>query len=165
MKINIDIAYDTTNWKKHKEINKRFIKTVLCDIIKRYENFAVVSNIELSILFTDNHKMKELNTQFRQKDKATNVLSFPNLDIPPNSALDFKVVDDYIYLGDIAFGYDIILNESILRGISFYKHFTHLLVHAILHLLGFTHDNEDDAQKMENLEIDILKRFSIESPY
>lgn len=165
MKINIETAYDTTEWKKQKEINKRFIKSVLCDIMCRYKNFETVNNIELSLLFTDDARMKELNLQFRNKNKPTNVLSFPSLAINTSNMLDFKPSSDYIYLGDIAFGYNVINNESRERDICFFDHFVHLLIHSILHLLGFTHDNEQDAKIMESLEIEILKHFAIKSPY
>jgi probable rRNA maturation factor len=70
-----------------------------------------------------------------------------------------------MYLGDVAFCYSKIKQEAADQNISFKDHFIHLFVHSILHLLGFDHDNEEDADVMESLEVDILKDLFIASPY
>jgi probable rRNA maturation factor len=126
-----------------------------------FELLEIDFSFEISVLLTDSKRMHALNKQFRQKDKPTNVLSFPFED-------DEDIDEDEegsLYLGDVAFGYDIIEQESKDKGISFLNHFTHLIVHSTLHLLGYDHETEDDAYEMEDLEIEILSTFNIKNPY
>ncbi|KAJ6645140.1 Endoribonuclease YbeY [Pseudolycoriella hygida] len=96
--------------------------------------------------------MLNLNSQFCGKGKATNVLSFPDIELDFRHLLEFTPNLDYMYLGDIAFGYEIIQSEAISQNKSFRDHFMHLLVHSILHLLGFDHQDDEEAIIMENLE-------------
>jgi probable rRNA maturation factor len=70
-----------------------------------------------------------------------------------------------MYLGDIAFSYQVIKEEALLKSIDFQDYFKHLLIHAILHLIGYNHENDEEAQIMETIEIEILDSFGIESPY
>lgn len=165
MNIKVEIASDYSKWHLRKEINSDLFADIVEDILKRYNNFNVVKEVEVSILLTDDSKMKSLNKEFRGVEKSTNVLSFPDLDVNWKLLLEFKPDDNYIYLGDIAFGYQIVFDEAESKKISFEDHFKHLLIHAILHLLGYDHIEDDEAQIMEALEIDILKNYKIKSPY
>jgi probable rRNA maturation factor len=165
MKINIEIIRTYQDWKNHKFINKLLVKKVACAILNKYKNFKGVAKFELAILLTDNNKMLNLNSQFCGKGKATNVLSFPDIELDFRHLLEFTPNLDYMYLGNIAFGYEIIQSEAICQNKSFRDHFIHLLVHSILHLLGFDHQDNEEATIMENLEVEILKDFAIASPY
>lgn len=165
MKINIEIIRTCQEWKNHKFINKLLVKKVVCAILSKYKNFKGVARFELAILLTDNNEMLNLNSQFCGKGKATNVLSFPDIELDFRHLLEFTPNLDYMYLGDIAFGYEIIHSEAISQNKSFGNHFMHLLVHSILHLLGFDHQDDEEADIMENLEVEILKDFAIASPY
>ncbi len=110
----------------------------------------------VSILFTDNAAMASLNAGFRGKDGPTNVLSFPGDDAPgPGEA----------YLGDIALGLEISRDEAAGRGVSLRDHAAHLLVHGMLHLIGYDHETEADAAAMEAGESAILKRLGVPDPY
>jgi probable rRNA maturation factor len=111
--------------------------------------------------------MQAFNSQFRNIEKATNVLSFPSVQLDWRRLVEFVPSDmsGYYFLGDIAFGYEIIHAEALNCGISVQDHFMHLLVHAILHLIGFDHQDEEEAEVMEELEISILKDFGVNSPY
>ncbi len=106
-----------------------------------------------------------MNKEFRGKNYHTNVLSFPDTEIDFNNILEFKPNNDYFYLGDIAFCNEVIEEESAIQNISFQDHFTHLTIHSMLHLLGFDHQNDKEASAMEKLEVEILKKFGISSPY
>jgi rRNA maturation RNase YbeY len=103
-------------------------------------------------LFTSDDAVKALNTQWRGKDTPTNVLSFP----APETAGT---------LGDIALAYETCAREADEQGKSLKDHATHLLVHGLLHLLGYDHEADDDAAEMEGLEKDILARLGIADPY
>lgn len=165
MNIKIEIATELDDWNSRKEINLSLISDITKNIISRYKNLKVVQEIELSVLLTDDKKMLSLNSEFRGVEKATNVLSFQDLEINWRHLLEFKPDADYMYLGDIAFGYETIKKEAEGKQISFEDHFKHLLVHAILHLIGYDHIEDEEAQIMEALEIEILSNYNIKPPY
>jgi len=106
---------------------------------------------ELTIAFMDDESVQKLNLRFREKDKPTNVLSFP--------------CDEDNYLGDVALAYQTIQNEAANQGKPFLNHVMHLVVHGVLHLLGYDHKDEADAIDMEQAEKQILQHFHIKDPY
>ena len=165
MNIIIEIAKDVEDWDKYPELNSEYFSEIVQRILVKYPNFAKVREFVLSILLTNDTKMQLLNNEFRGKDKTTNVLSFPDLEINWRKIVEFSVDTEYMYLGDIAFSYQVVAQEARLKLISFQDHFKHLLIHAILHLIGYDHMDEEEAQAMETLEIEILNSFGIASPY
>jgi metalloprotein, YbeY/UPF0054 family len=123
---------------------------------------------EGSILACDDARIKVLNADFREKDKATNVLSWPAEERatpgerPPLPEPDF---DGSIELGDIAIAYETCVREAGEQGKSFADHVTHLLVHGLLHLLGYDHITDRDAEIMEGTEVEILATMGLKDPY
>ncbi len=113
---------------------------------------------EITIRFTDNDEVQELNREFRHKDAPTNVLSFP-FEVP-----DF-LADEIQTLGDIIIAMPVIEAEAQAQGKSVENHLAHMTVHGTLHLLGFDHIEEAEAQEMESLEIEILNKLGINNPY
>lgn len=109
-----------------------------------------------SILFTDDAVMRDLNAQYRGKDKATNVLSFP----AGNTAYP-----EAFFLGDIALGFGVCAGEARQNRISLSDHTAHLLIHGMLHLIGYDHQNEDEALLMETQETAILESMGVAAPY
>ena len=107
---------------------------------------------ELSIALVSDLDIQILNRDFRQKDKPTNVLSFPDAGPAP-------------LLGDIVLGLETITREATEKSISVEHHVTHLMVHGTLHLLGFDHTRDADAVLMEGLEVEILGKLDIPNPY
>jgi probable rRNA maturation factor len=103
-----------------------------------------------TILLSGDKKLRALNRDFRGKDKATNVLSFPASDG---------------YAGDIAIAYGVTAKEARDTGKAFADHAVHLAVHGVLHLAGYDHERPRDAKVMEPLEVGILKRLGIADPY
>jgi probable rRNA maturation factor len=106
---------------------------------------------ELSLLFTDDASIRRLNRAWRGKDAATNVLSFPQSSGP--------------LLGDVILAAETVRREAALAGKPLEDHIVHLVVHGFLHLLGHDHEQDDDAEKMEELERVALKRLGIPDPY
>ncbi len=111
---------------------------------------------ELSVRVVDREEMRELNARYRQRDKPTNVLSFP-VDLPPgvNAPL----------LGDIVLCAPVVRDEAHAQGKSLQAHWDHMLVHGILHLLGYDHESEHDATVMEALERRALASLGWPCPY
>ncbi|KKB07926.1 rRNA maturation RNase YbeY [Devosia chinhatensis] len=111
---------------------------------------------EISVLLTDDAEQRELNAQWRGKDSATNVLSFPQI----------KPFDPVFgLLGDISLARETLEREAADLGKSLDDHFTHLMVHGFLHILGYDHIEEDEALQMEGLETQILAGLGIDDPY
>ena len=109
-----------------------------------------------SMLVTDIDEMQQLNKQYRDKDKATNVLSFP---------MQLPVEDDVFLLGDIVLCAPIIKQEAGQQSKSEMSHWAHMVVHGMLHLQGYDHINDDEAEQMEQLEIKILNQLGFSNPY
>lgn len=122
-------------------------------------------SFHVSCRWTDNDEMQSLNLQFRGKDNPTNVLSFPSDDGPiaPDDALGENQAD--CYLGDLAFGYQIMAKEARDMGISLEDHMAHLMIHGLLHLIGFDHEMDDEAEEMEALESAALALIGVANPY
>jgi probable rRNA maturation factor len=118
------------------------------------------TDLEVSVNLSDDKGVQELNRDYRGKDKPTNVLSFEQYD-PDMPSLPGEA----IMLGDIVLAYETIEREAKEQEKSFADHFTHLLVHGTLHLLGYDHIDDEEAEEMEALEIKILAGFHIENPY
>jgi probable rRNA maturation factor len=108
---------------------------------------------DIVVLLTDDEAVRDLNGRFRDKDKPTNVLSFP----APESAAP--------HLGDIVLAYDVCTAEAQAQGKSLSDHLSHLVVHGVLHLLGRDHEDDAEAEEMEAEEREILAQIGVADPY
>lgn len=122
---------------------------------------------EISVLGCDDARITALNSAFREKPSATNVLSWPSAEraaqqagAPPEPP-----VGPDPELGDIAISFDTCVSEATLAGKPLGDHVTHLIVHAVLHLLGYDHIRDPDATLMEATEVEILGKLGIADPY
>lgn len=120
--------------------------------------------IEVAIRLTDDSEIKMLNRDYREKDKATNVLSFPMLDPREIVALADRTGPE-VLLGDIILALETCENEARDKGISLSDHATHLVVHGVLHLLGYDHIEEEEANAMEALERAAMANLGLADPY
>jgi probable rRNA maturation factor len=121
---------------------------------------------ELSILLVDDSAIAALNQKWRSKMGPTNVLSFPGDSATPVAA-ENGISDDGVpvLLGDIVIAFETATAEADAAGISTDNHLRHLVVHGVLHLLGYDHENDEDAERMERCEIEILGTLGVPDPY
>jgi len=107
----------------------------------------------VTLLLTDDQAVRELNLRFRQRDSATNVLSFPAPQNPER------------HLGDVALAYGVCAREAAEQGKPLAHHLQHLVAHGVLHLVGYDHETDDEAEQMEGLERVILAGLGVPDPY
>jgi probable rRNA maturation factor len=119
--------------------------------------------VELSVRLTGDEQVRALNAEWRGKDKATNVLSFPLAET--DELREANVAGPELLLGDIILARGVCEAEAADKGVTFEQHATHLLVHGTLHLLGYDHHDDDVAADMEAREIRALHRLGIANPY
>ncbi len=122
---------------------------------------------EIAVLACADARIAELNASFRGKAVPTNVLSWPSAERAAESAGAVPDLpdEDEEELGDIAIAYDTCAREAAEAGKPLAEHATHLIVHAVLHLLGYDHERDEDATLMERLETGILVNMGMPSPY
>lgn len=119
---------------------------------------------EVSIRLTDDGEVQTLNAQYRGKDKPTNVLSFPM--VQPDLLEGLANSDDgEVLLGDIVLADGVVAREAAERGIGITDHATHLIVHGLLHLVGYDHEHDAEAEAMEEMERRALGALGIANPY
>ena len=146
--VEVTFAEDTGKWELEFEtVAKRAVAESVS-----IANLTLRPDAELSILITGDETIRELNRNWREKDKPTNVLSFPG---EPNG----------IMLGDIVVSMDTTSREAMLEKKTLHDHFSHLIVHGFLHLFGYDHETEEEALLMEGLEAKILAGLGIANPY
>ena len=139
---------------------------------KIFENVKTLINTEslekklyFSILLTDDKEITKINKRSRNKPYPTNVLSFPSTDLKKNNNLRHNIFTNEIFFGDIVISIERILFEASQENKKTNDHFLHIFVHGILHLLGFDHKSDDQANYMELTEIEILNNLDIKNPY
>ena len=153
-KIQINFFCKSNHWsrrmKKIREIAQKVIK--IDDLNFKKNNFYI-----LNLVFVDDKSIKEINKEFRKKNKSTDVLTFVN------SIKNNKNINE-IYC-DIFFSAETIKKDSKKSIINFYDHLTHLMIHCFLHVNGYDHKKKSEFIEMKKLEEKILIYFDIESPY
>ncbi len=154
--IEVDILYKEKGWKEYWLINQESVNQVFKVAFEELSLGEKNQRIECSVVLTDDLIVKEYNKKYRGKSKPTNTLSFP---------VGGMTSDKIVNLGDIFISLDTIKKESSEYSKNFYDHFFHLLLHSILHLIGYDHETDPDQKKMEGLEVKILKKLGVENPY
>ncbi|MCP5382542.1 MAG: rRNA maturation RNase YbeY [Kordiimonadaceae bacterium] len=169
--LSLEISVDYDQWQEKLPDYEALIDKALEQIIKNVKEGKFLSNfsfLELSIVLCDNQLIHQLNKQFRSQDKPTNVLSFNGFEaceIEHYFKADYIAPNHPFSLGEIYIAYEIVEQEAKQAEISFEDHFVHLVIHGILHLLGYDHEEDQEAEVMENLESSLLANLGIDDPY
>jgi len=153
--MTIDILVESDLWGDPEALRADVETTVA--MAAEMADAEITEAAELSLVLTDDASIRVVNRDHRGLDKPTNVLSFPQ---------DDPDADAYgPLLGDIVVAHETVVREAIDDDISFRAHFLHMIVHGFLHLVGYDHMNDDEAEEMEGLETAILARLGIADPY
>ena len=140
------------------------LNAICADIPSNHPFQIIADNFEVSVTLGDDNFIQNINKEWRDKDKPTNVLSFPQFD-DIEEETSFLPQDVAPPIGDIFIAYDTVEKESREQRKSLKDHSIHMFVHGFLHLIGYDHIDNDEAEIMEALEIKILKRINIANPY
>ena len=142
------------------------VKAAAFGYLQTHENLGILKSekpLGINVCLSNDATVQQLNKQFRGMDKPTNVLSFANLDFE-NFASENEPFAE-IELGDIIVAYETMVREAEAENITLYAHFCHLLTHGFLHILGFDHMTDEEAEYMERVEKEILQSIGIDNPY
>ena len=151
----IDIEIEDDGWLDVLPDAQNVVETGVAAALAAVE---IEGQADVVVLLCNDAEMRELNREYRKKDKATNVLSFP-----APKAMRVKGVLEH--LGDVALGLETCMREAEEQGKSLKNHVMHLSVHGTLHLLGYDHMTDEEAEEMESLERDILEGLGVPDPY
>jgi probable rRNA maturation factor len=155
--LTVDILIESEAWKmlpEAEDVARRAIAAAAEDAVEKPRG-----SVELSLLLCDDETIASLNGQWRGQEKPTNVLSFPAPPLPGAGP------HDKVPLGDIAIAYETLVREAAESGKTAPAHLAHLVVHGFLHLVGYDHEIDEDAEQMEHVERDILARIGVPDPY
>lgn len=155
MTVHYDMAINADGW-QNEETLRRLVDSVLQATLREL-GFNNIDS-ELSLVFTNDADIREINAKWRHIDKPTNVLSFPAFALQPGQ-------EPGEVLGDIVIARETVEREAAEEDKSFDDHLSHLVVHGLLHLMGYDHQNDEEAEKMETLERKILASLGISDPY
>tara|TARA_R110001592_G_scaffold16881_9_gene71607 strand:+ start:31491 stop:31976 length:486 start_codon:yes stop_codon:yes gene_type:complete len=156
--LEIDIAVQDERWTDIVPNIESFTNIVVSKALSGL--LTAIDHADISIVLVDDTFIRDLNKNYRGKDKATNVLSFPQTE--PNT---LENPTPLCSLGDIIIAFETIQRESEEQNKTMTDHYAHMLVHGCLHLLHFDHEDDQEAEIMEAREIDILKTLNIKNPY
>lgn len=156
MKLNLSLQQEVQT--PELVLKRAYVKKVIETALRHID---AGQDCEIGIACVGNDESHKLNLEYRGKDKPTNVLSFPG-DVPE----EVLAMLDALPLGDLVICIPVVLQEAVEQQKTPMEHFTHMLVHGALHLMGYDHETSDaDAEEMEALEIQILAKLGFENPY
>lgn len=172
--IDIAIAVDAGDWPPERALEaltRRAVDAAVATLEAEASGLAPLplegaaeSGAELSVVFTDDAAIRDLNRKWRGQDKPTNVLSFP-LAAPVGGAETGMIPARNLLLGDVILSAETVAREAVLAEKPLEDHMAHLIIHGFLHLLGFDHEVAAEAEKMEQLERLALQGIGIADPY
>ena len=151
------LSLNNFNSSKFIKLSKSEILDVVIEVLKTVE-YKFTKNHQLNLSFVSSEEMQLLNKTYRNKDKPTNVLSF---ELPKN----FPVGNEKTLIGEIALCEEIIYEESKKYKKIFENRLKHMIIHGLLHLIGYDHQDAEETSKMERLEKEIMNKLSAGDPY
>ncbi len=157
MSLELAFCVEHDGWGDRRDLCARVLNAALEQVREQVPDGV----LEVSLVLSDDSTVQELNQTWRDKDGPTNVLSFPAFDPEDPQVPDGAPV----LLGDIILAYETCAQESVRDNITLDEHLAHLVIHGFLHLLGYDHQDQPQAEEMEALETAILATMGIQDPY
>ncbi len=151
----VDVEVEAEEWL---DVLPDVVAVVTTGVMAALDAAKIKDQADVVVLLCDDGEMRALNKEYRQKNAPTNVLSFP-------APREMRVKGVLDHLGDMALGLETCVREAKDQNKSLKNHVMHLSVHGALHLLGYDHIADDEAEAMESLERDILKTLGVDDPY
>lgn len=153
MILRVEVTIESDDWSAVGDIESLASRAV--SAAAQESGLVFAPGAEVSLLFSDDARIRSLNAAWRGRDEATNVLSFAS----------GEPIEQALLLGDIVLAIETAWGEAQAQRKPFVDHLTHLIVHGFLHLVGFDHDSDADADAMEDMERTILGRLGMDDPY
>ena len=154
--VDLYVQIPCSDWPDEEENWEDLITSAVIATLARSDQTLDAAS-ELSVVLADDDTIRALNRDYRHQDKPTNVLAFPAAQAAAGSQPPI--------LGDVILSYGVVSGEAAEQDKSLRAHVQHLVVHGLLHLLGYDHHTAEDAQAMEGLEVDILRQLNVADPY
>ncbi|MAI46787.1 MAG: rRNA maturation RNase YbeY [Hyphomicrobiaceae bacterium TMED74] len=154
-RLTFDVVTQSGDWRAFEPIASH-LQSISKGLVEHLRLPAADCQVCLALCSDD--AVQAMNAQYRAKDYATNVLSYPAMRAVPNDS-------EYLFLGDLAIADHVLLSEAEAMNISPAAHFSHIVLHGVLHLLSFDHIYDQEASEMEALETEILAKLGIADPY
>ena len=155
MTVTCDVLVDDPRWTERMDVEAVVNSAV--EKVLQATNAKLRRDAEASFSFSTDERVRQLNSTWRHKDAPTNVLSFP--------AAESASLETSPLLGDVIMAYETIDREAIEEGKLFVHHASHMIVHGFLHLIGFDHEDEEEARDMENVESRVLTELGVPDPW
>jgi probable rRNA maturation factor len=159
-RILVDVERHAVGWKRHPRIAIALRRAAVAAV--RGAELTVAEEVMLSVSLADDATVRAANRNWRAKDKPTNVLSFPA--VVPDKVAGAPFTGP-VFLGDVILALETVETEALEQEKSLVDHATHMVVHGVLHLLGFDHMTASDAERMEETERRVLATLGISDPY
>jgi probable rRNA maturation factor len=165
----IVLTVATADWREAIDHLEERCERIVAATLQRSTTTSWLRRSEVSILLSHDDEIRELNHQYRGRDQSTNVLSFPNFDLDQGQALTSEppgpMPPHQVLLGDVALSFQRLSEEAAEQKKPLLDHFAHLLVHGTLHLLGYDHQDDEQAEVMEGIEESVLASLGLVAPY
>jgi len=166
-RVAVDISVSCQSWQSELPAVRDICRKAIREAIHTAARLSPTVQAEVSLVLSDDDFMQGLNRQYRKIDRPTNVLAFPGDDL--GDTLDDLPegisVAAPVLLGDVIVAFETAVSEARADNKSLADHLSHLVVHGTLHLMGFDHENDADAQEMESLETKVLAALGVGNPY
>jgi probable rRNA maturation factor len=158
--MEIEVSVSSDGWSKDLADVEGLVRNAASAALGRCAPDLLARAGEVTITLSDDDELQQLNFEHRQKNQPTNVLSFPMMD-----AGDMLASEVDLLLGDVIVAHGVTSREADESRKNISDHLSHLVVHGVLHLLGYDHEDDEDANDMEKLEVEVLKSLNIADPY
>ena len=160
-KVHLDISIKSLKWASLDFNIYQYCHQVVSAVVFHVINDNSTKNfIEVSLLLSDDEALQDLNKEYRNKDKPTNVLSFPFLKNTKDEIINIIKSQPVTFLGDIAISYERVVEESLQQEKKLTDYFAHILIHGILHLFQYNHIVDEEMKIMEAMEAKIMQFFA-----